>query len=112
MNDLTTQDYNRMIADILIASIEKYPDWNFAQHLRNLEIIKELRNEKDEVVAWRNEAGLHSAEVLLRVGNYKTVLERLGAYVKDNAKLAAKRLKVDDHSQRVKAAKESKELRK
>lgn len=106
---LTRQDYNRMLADILIASIERYPDWRFGQHLRNLELIKESRDINGMPTGWIDEFNLEPKDLLVRAGGYKAILEKLGAFVKDNAKMAAKRLGVDERSIKIREAREAKE---
>lgn len=86
---------NRIILDTLIAAVEKYPDHRFGQILRNLEIVQEIRNADGMPVAWKNTFDEESVETLKRVTKYTEILENLGVYIKNNTRMALRRLGLD-----------------
>jgi hypothetical protein len=89
------QLYNRLICDLVIAAVEKYPEWRFGQILRNIELIIEMRDEFGRVLGWQDEFNTPTEDILGRIKKYKTILEGLGAYVDNNAIMAIKRLKIE-----------------
>lgn len=83
------QQYNRMIIDILVAAVERFPEQRFGQILRNLQIVEEQQQSGGP---WKNEFNTESADLILRMGKYKEILEGMGCVVDDNNRMYAKRL--------------------
>lgn len=92
---MNRQEYNKLVLDMLIAAVERFPEQRFGQILRNLEIIKENRDEKGNVVSWVNDFNTESKDIAERVGHYRQIMRDLGAYVDNNALMAVRRLKLD-----------------
>lgn len=106
MDTITRQQYNRMICDLLIGAVERFPEWRFGQILRNLELIKEVRDDEDMcILGWEDDSNTESSVMLERVGKYREVLKSLGAEIDNNSLRAARRLKVDKAAR--KAAREA-----
>lgn len=96
MEPITRLQYNRMICDLLIAAVERFPDWRFGQILRNLELIKEVRDDEDGLIlGWQDDFNTESSAMLERAGKYRDVLKSMGAEIDNNSLRAARRLKVD-----------------
>ena len=100
----TTLDYNRLICDLLIAAVERGPEWRFGQIMRNLELIKEIRDSQGMPIGWVDDFSTPSAAMLARAGKYEPLMKELGAFTEGNAKMAARRLKVDRAARRRKRA--------
>ena len=75
--DQNTQLVNLQILDILTYAIYQFPDMNFSDILRNLEIVSDLIDPNTKnVIGWKNEANLKSQILMERIGNYKKILEQ------------------------------------
>lgn len=92
---ITRQQYNMMICDLLIAAVQRYPDWRFGQILRNLELAIEIRDvDTGMPIAWTNDFNVESSEIFGRVHKYKEIMKSLGAEIDNNALMATRRLKL------------------
>ena len=72
-------DYNKMINNLLLLSASKYPDLQFGQLLRNLEIVKEDLSTDRTNRMWVNDFNTESEYILKRVKNYEELLRKKDA---------------------------------
>jgi hypothetical protein len=67
---LTCYNYNKMINQLLLAAVVKYPDWNFGKILRELELVKDDPESK----LWLDESKTSSEQLYKRIVKYKELL--------------------------------------
>lgn len=74
--NLTRQDYNRMINNLVLSACYRYPDWGISKILRNLEVVKEDLTTGIQERFWIDDRKTESFTILRRVSNYKELLKK------------------------------------
>lgn len=72
----SNQQYNRIIAHLIMMLVERRPELRFGQILNELSVVKAVKDSEGDTY-WKDEFYTESKEILSRVGDFKKFLKDL-----------------------------------